>query len=438
MSTQKTPLGGRPISRKEAFKGLGDPKTWEKFSEAVYAEFRAKPKIKRVAGSLVGVSIEKLKKVFDHGSEHGLRLPAMSRSEGLSPSFMAKIKKKKISKRQPVKLATAPPEGVKLVGILRGNTGYINCIAWSPDGRMLAVPSEDKMIRLWNAETGKCLSTLEGHKGSVLRVAFNPKSPVLASGSEDNTIKLWNIKTGKCLRTLGKHKGRVLSVAFDPKGRILASGSGDHTIKLWDVVSGRLLRTLEGHSSSVFSVSFDPSGRILASGSSDHTVKEWDVKTGSCLFTLEGHQDAVHSIAFNLSGRILASGGAEKTIKLWDVASRRLLRTLEGHTDFVDCLDFSPYEGLFASKSNDGTVRLLRDDIFEPVAVISEPKSRSSWMPGLAFHPRLHLLATVGSDPGVSNELNDRVVHIWKLNLPVLLPSLQKQALTRRAQTRLN
>ncbi len=46
MSTPKTPLGGRPISRKEAFKGLGDPKTWKKSSEAVNAEFRAKPKMK--------------------------------------------------------------------------------------------------------------------------------------------------------------------------------------------------------------------------------------------------------------------------------------------------------------------------------------------------------------------------------------------------------
>ena len=66
MSTQKTPLGGRQISRKEAFKGLGNPKTWEKFSEAVYAEFRAKPKMKRVASSLVSDTVEKVKKVFRH------------------------------------------------------------------------------------------------------------------------------------------------------------------------------------------------------------------------------------------------------------------------------------------------------------------------------------------------------------------------------------
>jgi hypothetical protein len=68
MSAPKTPLGGQPISRKEAFKGLGDPKMWKKFSDAVYAEFRAKPKMKRAAGSLVSATIEKVKKVFGHGA----------------------------------------------------------------------------------------------------------------------------------------------------------------------------------------------------------------------------------------------------------------------------------------------------------------------------------------------------------------------------------
>jgi hypothetical protein len=68
MSTQKTPLGGRPISRKEAFKGLGDPKTWKKFSDTVYAEFRAKPKMKPAAGSPVSVVIEKLQKALHHGA----------------------------------------------------------------------------------------------------------------------------------------------------------------------------------------------------------------------------------------------------------------------------------------------------------------------------------------------------------------------------------
>jgi hypothetical protein len=87
MNAQKTPLGGRPISRKEAFKGLGDPKTWKKFSDAVYAEFRAKPKIKQAAGSLVTSAIEKLKKVIYHGT-----------GKKMAPVYAKRFKRRKIKK----------------------------------------------------------------------------------------------------------------------------------------------------------------------------------------------------------------------------------------------------------------------------------------------------------------------------------------------------
>ena len=61
------------------------------------------------------------------------------------------------------------PPGVKLVRTLRGHTDWIGRIAWSPDGRLLASPSADKTIRLWDAETGECLRTLEGHEDECLK-----------------------------------------------------------------------------------------------------------------------------------------------------------------------------------------------------------------------------------------------------------------------------
>src|SRR5688572_14345778 len=93
------------------------------------------------------------------------------------------------------------PPGVNLIRTLRGHTGFIGRIAWSPDGRMVASPSSDDTIRLWDVETGACIHTMKGHKSGVTSVAFDPTGQTLASGSNDSTVKLWDVNNGLLLRT---------------------------------------------------------------------------------------------------------------------------------------------------------------------------------------------------------------------------------------------
>jgi WD40 repeat protein/GTPase SAR1 family protein len=313
------------------------------------------------------------------------------------------------------------PPGVKLLRTLEGHQNSVTSVAFDPQGQTLASGSYDRTAKLWDPQSGKLLRTLEGHQKSVFSVAFDPQGRTLASGSDDKTVKLWDPQSGKLLRTLEGHLGWVISVAFDPQGRTLASGSYDITVKLWDPQSRKLLRTLEGHQDWVNNVAFDPQGRALASGSDDTTVKLWEPQSGKLLRTLEGHQKSVLSVAFDPQGRTLASGGFDGTVKLWEPQSGKLLRTLEGHTSFVDVVAFSRDGALLASKSHDGTVRLWRCDTWEPVAVIPVPAHPARWLPALAFHPTEPLLATGGSAPGTSEDESGKLIHLWELDLAVLL-----------------
>jgi len=107
------------------------------------------------------------------------------------------------------------------------------------------------------------LQTLEGHSGWVYSVVFSHDSRQLASASGHQTIKIWDAETGRCMQTLEGHSGWVYSVVFSHDSRQLASASGDQTVKIWDAETGRCMQTLEGHVYSATPITFDPTGSYL-------------------------------------------------------------------------------------------------------------------------------------------------------------------------------
>src|ERR1043165_1964359 len=112
---------------------------------------------------------------------------------------MAENKKEEQWRRADEEVRKNLPPGVKLVRTLRGHTGSIRRIAWSPNGRMLASPSDDNTIRLWDAETGGCLCKLKADFERVYCVAFDPASRILASAC-GNMVQIWDVANRSLLR----------------------------------------------------------------------------------------------------------------------------------------------------------------------------------------------------------------------------------------------
>ena len=127
-----------------------------------------------------------------------------------------------------------------------GMMDAVSQIVFSRDGKLLASAGEDRMVRLWDVQTGKELRKLEGHSGAqgkgiaggqiVTSVALSPDGKMLASAAAfENTVRLWDVASGRQLRTIKGHTGTVRRVVFHPSGKMLATASDDHTVKLWEV-----------------------------------------------------------------------------------------------------------------------------------------------------------------------------------------------------------
>ena len=128
---------------------------------------------------------------------------------------------------------------------LRGDEKHrrVYCVAFSPDGKDLAfglgaTPAGDKgMVVLWNLAARRERIRTPG-ESSFFAVAFAPDGRTLASGGGDRVVKLWDIETGKERATLVGHEGYIESLAFSPDGRMLITGGQDELVGLFDLSPG--------------------------------------------------------------------------------------------------------------------------------------------------------------------------------------------------------
>ncbi len=157
--------------------------------------------------------------------------------------------------------------------------GASKALAYSPDGRLLAIAGGDGVqIDLWDMRTHDRSTRLVGHTDFVHSVAFSADGRLLASCGTDRTVRVWDVAAAKCVAVLNGHTDEVFSAVFHPNGTRLASGGRDRAVWLWDLATGQEVARLDGHTNYIYSLAFSPDGSRLVSGSGDGTVRVWDTE----------------------------------------------------------------------------------------------------------------------------------------------------------------
>jgi small GTP-binding protein len=178
-------------------------------------------------------------------------------------------------------------EGVELMRTLDAQ-GTPYRLAWSPDGRTLAAPCDDRFIRLWNAETGELQKTIEARQPTY-GVAWSPDGRQLASVFENGQLNFWEVSTGELLRTFkprmrqSKSKSaqsKALSVAWSPDGKSIVVSNESGGVLVRNTETGQVSRILSPAPKHIFELSWSKDARYLScSGNIDAGI--WNIQTGT-------------------------------------------------------------------------------------------------------------------------------------------------------------
>ena len=243
------------------------------------------------------------------------------------------------------------------VSTLRGHTGQISSVVFSPDGQLLASGGDDWTFRLWNVRTQENIATLEHITGrtrsQIKEVAFSHDGQHLATAGQH--VKLWEVNTQTEIATL-QHDEYVWALAFSPDGQFLAAGDGEGTVKIWDVQERQVISQLEGDTVRVDALVFSPDGRTLASAGYNGLIKLWAVSDWALLGSLQNRGTA-YTLDFFPDGKALASAG-HAAVTLWSVESGEEIASLTGHSAWVYGVAFSADGKTLVSSGDDGTVRV--------------------------------------------------------------------------------
>ncbi|XP_049869443.1 transducin beta-like protein 3 [Pectinophora gossypiella] len=221
---------------------------------------------------------------------------------------------------------------IKCIGMGARHTASVGSVFTSQtSNNFFTSVSQDNCLKVWTVPSDldtcdqkiKSTFTELAHQMDINCVAVSPNDKMIATGSQDKTAKLWTEELS-LLGVLKGHRRGVWCVRFSPVDQVILTSSADCTMKLWSIADLSCLKTFEGHESSVLKIEFLSRGQQVISSGADGLLKLWNIKSSECKMSLDNHEGKVWSLAVNKSESQIITGGSDsKLVKLKDVTVER-------------------------------------------------------------------------------------------------------------------
>jgi eukaryotic-like serine/threonine-protein kinase len=205
-------------------------------------------------------------------------------------------------------------------------------IRFSPNGHFLAKIGDDGHLELWHCETGE--KVLGSQPQPCHAVAFSPDGRQIAVGGESSMV-CFDLATGQEQRRW-QVAARPHALQFNPDSRSVAVGySRADIVSVYDAEDGRHRIDLPVRAGTEVVIAWHPGGELLAVAGSDPRIQIWNVETQSRISVLDSHVQQVTILSFHPHAEMLLSASWDGA-RLWQASPARLLMRLplSGWTGF--------------------------------------------------------------------------------------------------------
>eukprot|EP00058_Branchiostoma_floridae_P004314 XP_002589802.1 hypothetical protein BRAFLDRAFT_125902 [Branchiostoma floridae] len=245
-----------------------------------------------------------------------------------------------------------------------GHSKGISCIRLFPkSGHLLLSSSMDSKIKIWEVYNKRSMvRTYIGHKHAVRDVCFNNDGTQFLSAAYDRYIKLWDTETGACISRFTNRKVPYC-VKFNPdedKQHIFVAGMSDKKIVQWDTRSGEIVQEYDRHLGAVNTITFVDENRRFVTTSDDKSLRvwEWDIPV-DFKYIAEPGMHSMPAVTLSPNGKWLGCQSMDNKIVIYGAHNRfRLNRKKEfkGHmvAGYACQMDFSPDMSYVVSGDADG------------------------------------------------------------------------------------
>lgn len=231
-----------------------------------------------------------------------------------------------------------------------GGGSQINCVAFHPEGQLIAVGCWDTTVKIWDTFNKKKLKVLKGHSTSVQSCAYISVSHIV-SASMNGEVRIWSTRSGITVGVINGHSAPITSICTTPSGQHLITASNDKLVKVWSATLGTPIHNLGlqtnhgiGHC-----LHFDRNKQTITVGYHDGFISKFNVQSGVQMFAEKVHQSAVVSV--HVLDELHFTSSHDRNIKVWTTSSLPFHMLLEGHRAPVTAAAWSPQA--FASASDD-------------------------------------------------------------------------------------